>query len=489
MKKRISILSNPTYALYAIVTALLVFIVCINPPVDPDMWWHLKSGQVMWQQKAILTHDQFSFTKLNQPWVNAFWISDLLMYFLVKVGGFPLLLISIALIGTATFLMIFSRSTGPLFIRSFVILLAAISVSPEWTARPQVFSFFLLALLNLWMEKRKQNKKPPLFLLPILFIVWANIHGGFIWGFFLLFASMVGIGFDLLIHKNIALENSRLELKQLAIWTSLSMLAILINPNGLAIWRLPFYTVDVSITIIQEWFSPNFHNLEMQPFLWIVFLLIIGYSLSEKRQSFVDVLKSLGFTYMAFVAQRNIPLSVIVLAPIIIDRFTEYWLKLKRTNINTTEGIPTSSQKVRGAGIINSTLIALIVIAAGARVYFQTSNTLIEETYPVEAVHWIKANRPDGAMFNAYNWGGYLLYNLPDYPVFIDGRADLYGENIIKEWWSIAEGKDKAGDILDSYNINFLLIEPDWPIVEVLKTKNWVVSYQDGIAIIMTRKK
>jgi hypothetical protein len=267
------------------------------------------------------------------------------------------------------------------------------------------------------------------------------------------------------------------------------MLAILINPNGLAIWRLPFYTVDVSITIIQEWFSPNFHNLEMQPFLWIVFLLIIGYSLSEKRQSFVDVLKSLGFTYMAFVAQRNIPLSVIVLAPIIIDRFTEYWLKLKRTNINTTEGIPTSSQKVRGAGIINSTLIALIVIAAGARVYFQTSNTLIEETYPVEAVHWIKANRPDGAMFNAYNWGGYLLYNLPDYPVFIDGRADLYGENIIKEWWSIAEGKDKAGDILDSYNINFLLIEPDWPIVEVLKTKNWVVSYQDGIAIIMTRKK
>ncbi|HBG74562.1 MAG: hypothetical protein A2X25_11055 [Chloroflexi bacterium GWB2_49_20] len=475
--------------LFASITALLVFIVLLNPPIDPDMWWHLKSGQAMWQQKTILTHDQFSFTRFNHPWVNAFWITDLFLFFCVRIGGFPLLLVAIALIGTTTFLTLFFRSNGPFFIRSFVILLAAISVSPGWTARPQVFSFFLFAILNLWMEKRKQNRKPPLYFLPILFIVWANLHGGFIWGFLLLLSTIAGIVIDLLFNKNFDQSNSLFELKQLTIWAGISLFAVLINPNGLAIWRLPFYTIDISIRIIQEWLSPNFHNLEMQPFLWIVFLFIIGYSLSENKHSFVDLLKSLGFTYMAFIAQRNIPLSVIVLTPIIIDNFTEFYSKLSIKNNNSRGVNPPSSQKVRGAGIINLTLITLLLIAASARVYLQTSKTLIERVYPVKAVQWIRANRPDGNMFNAYNWGGYLLFNLPDYPVFIDGRADLYGEDIIKEWWSVIEGKDKADTILDSYNIEFLLIEPGWPIVDVLQAKNWVVSYQDDVSVILTREK
>lgn len=489
MKKILQLINNPTFTLYSIITALLIFIVCINPPIDADMWWHLKSGQIMWQQKAILTQDQFSFTKLNQPWVNAFWISDLIMYFLVSVSGIPFLIIIIALIGCITFLTIFFRSTGPLFIRSFVILIAAISVSPGWTARPQVFSFFLLAILNLWMEKRKLSRNPPLFLLPFFFVAWVNIHGGFIWGFLLLIATIFGMILDLLNCKEDDQSNLRLEIKQLAIWTSISMIAVVINPYGLSIWRLPFYTIDVSISVIQEWLSPNFHNLEMQPFLWIVFLLLIGLSLSEKRQSFVDIFKSLGFIYMAFVSQRNIPLSAIVLAPIIIDSFSDSWSKrIKKESSGADKHLP-RPLKIRGSGIINATLILLMVIVSGGRVYLQTANSIIESSYPYYAVRWVEENHPIGNMFNSYNWGGYLVYNLPMYPVFIDGRADLYGENLIKEWWDIVEGKDKATTLLDSYNINFLLIEPGWPIIDVLLLdNNWEIAYQDDISIILVRR-
>jgi hypothetical protein len=143
-----------------------------------------------------------------------------------------------------------------------------------WTVRPQVISFFLLALLNLWLEKRDQLRTPPLFLLPVLFIAWVNIHGGFIWGFLLLFATLSGMILDLLGQK---IRNENINcgpLKQLAFWTFISMLAVFFNPNGMLIWRLPFYTINVSITVIQEWFSPNFHNLEIQPLFSSYYLLI-----------------------------------------------------------------------------------------------------------------------------------------------------------------------------------------------------------------------
>jgi hypothetical protein len=480
--------ATSTKLLFLIVTSILVFIICINPPVDPDMWWHLKSGQIMWQEKTILTQDIFSFTRFGNPWVNAFWISDLFLYFLYVLGGLPLLIIVISSISTIMFFLMFSRSKGPFFIRSFIILLAAISISPEWTARPQVFSFFLLFLLNLWLEKRKEGKAGPLFLLPFLFIVWVNIHGGFIWGFLLIIATIIGLLLDIFTHHTLNKERDLSEIKQLSMWTFISVFAILINPNGLAIWRLPFYTINVSITVIQEWLSPNFHNLEMQPFLWMVFLLIIGYSLSEKRQSFKDILKAVGFMYLAFVSQRNIPLVVIVITPTIIELFTDFWSRIRTRTISTTENDQRRKINSQYSRILNSIIIILLIILAILRVNLQLSPTLVDEKYPGKAIQSILATSPAGNMFNSYNWGGYLIWNLPKYPVFIDGRADLYGEDIIDEWWGVVNGTDKAMLILDKYNINFIILEPDWPVINILKTNHWNITYQDDISIVMTRK-
>jgi hypothetical protein len=478
---------SPTTKLFAIITFLLVFMVCVNPPIDPDMWWHLRSGQAMWQQKTILTQDQFSYTKFGMPWVNAFWVSDLLMYFLYLIGGFPLLLTAFALIGTLTYFLIFTRTKGPAFIRSLVVVMAAIATSPLWTLRPQIISFFLLSLLNLWMENRKRFRGLPLYFLPILFVAWVNIHGGFIWGFLLIVATLTGLILDLILHKGIDRIRNLIELKQLALWTTISMVAVLINPNGIAIWRLPFYTIDVSISVIQEWFSPNFHNLEMQPFLWLFFLLIIAYSLTEKKGGYTDIIKTLGFSYMAFVSQRNIPLAVLVIAPIIIGNFTEIWLAWEISNSNKLVELNNLNGSLKSSRIINIFLVFLMIFASFGRVYLQSTSPKLANNFPVEAVKWIRANQPPGQMFNSYNWGGYLLWSLPQYPVFIDGRADLYGNDFIEEWWNIANGNLNSNASMDNYNIHFLLLEPNWPIIEKLKVTGWKVSYQDDIAVVLEK--
>ena len=90
-------------------------------------------------------------------------------------------------------------------------------------------------------------------------------------------------------------------------------------------------------------------------------------------------------------------------------------------------------------------------------------------------------------MLNSYNWGGYLTWDLRDYPVFIDGRADLYGDEIIGQWWQIINATDEGFDLLDQWDVHFVLLEPDWPIVGALQNENWSVQYKDDISVVLTR--
>jgi len=191
---------------------------------------------------------------------------------------------------------------------------------------------------------------------------------------------------------------------------------------------------------------------------------------------------------LAFVSQRNIPLAVIVITPIIIERFSDFWSTIRKRTIPASDDVHRSIKNVRGSKILNIILILFLVIFTIIRVKLQLSPTLVEEKYPTKAIQTILATSPEGNMFNSYNWGGYLIWKLPKYPVFIDGRADLYGEDIINEWWAVVNGTDNTMTILDKHNINLIILEPDWPVINILIMNHWRITYQDNISIVMTRK-
>lgn len=121
------------------------------------------------------------------------------------------------------------------------------------------------------------------------------------------------------------------------------------------------------------------------------------------------------------------------------------------------------------------------------RAYSVSALQQVHSGLPLKAVEWIRVNQPEGRMFNAYNWGGYLQWELPEYPVFIDGRADLYGEKTINDWWSIVNATNQGLSLLDSWQVNFVVLEPGWPILERLNQDGWRVLYEDDIAVIMGR--
>jgi hypothetical protein len=271
----------------------------------------------------------------------------------------------------------------------------------------------------------------------------------------------------------------------------LGAFAVGLNPNGLAIWKLPFYTVDVSLAI-QEWHSPNFHRLDLHPILWLLFLVIIALGFSSKKISLFDLFKTLGFAYMTFYSQRSMVLFAIVAAPVAARYLAVVWEDWKSAPIGLwLARIQSSSGNKPLPGrltkILNLTLVALIFAVALFRAYTISLPVMVYQTYPKATVEWIEENQPPGQMFNSYNWGGYLTWDLRDYPVFIDGRADLYGDEIIEQWWQIINATDDGFELLDQWDVNFVLVEPHWPIVNALQAQYWATLFQDDVSVLLGR--
>jgi hypothetical protein len=113
-----------------------------------------------------------------------------------------------------------------------------------------------------------------------------------------------------------------------------------------------------------------------------------------------------------------------------------------------------------------------------------------EETLPYDAVYFIQAENPPGPMFNSYNWGGYLIFKLwPEYPVYIDGRTDLYDDPFIRRYLKVMVAEDGWEQTLDEDGINLVVVERDSSLAKLLRRDSaWTEAYQDEMAAILTRK-
>jgi len=478
-----------TQTLLEFLVPILVFIILTRAQQDADMWWHLRAGQDMWQSKSILLTDTFSYTRAGQPWVNAFWISEIVFYLLYKLGGFFSLTVLVALTGATTFYFLFRRMEGNKFVNAFIILLATITAAPIWSPRPQIFSFLILALLDGWLLKQIQkNNKSSLGILIPVFAFWANIHGGWIWGFLLLASYIIGIALDNLSKENRFAPSNWKFLLYLIFWSLAAGLAVGLNPNGISIWRLPFTTANVSMQI-QEWASPDFHQMEFQPLLWMLFLLIITAVLAKPKTYWTSLLKIIGFAYLTFVSERNIAVFAIIAAPTLAE-----WSNIAIENIKADLSIhideqaaPLFSENINIT--INTTLLVVIGLTALGRAYLVSTPMEVNRNVPVSAVEWLNENQASGHLFNSYNWGGYLAWSLPQSPVFIDGRADLYGNELINDWWNVVDGTPQGFAILDQWKVQTILLEPTWPIIKLLPSSGWREVYHDNMAVIFVREK
>jgi len=469
---------------------LAVFSMAARVSMDNDTWWHLRAGQWMVENHSLLRTDPFSYTRADASWQYPGWLVEVPMYLIYRYMGPGGLNLWTAAMVTLAFIFVWPTLSGGAFLRAFVIVLAAATSALYWAARPYLVTFVMAAVFLWVLEDFRWKKANRLWLLPVLMVVWVNSHGGFLAGFLIWAAYFVGEIISLKIEgRKIRFILHPSSLILLAIG-GLMLLAVCINPSGPVMLAYPIKTVGIGAlkNYIQEWQSPDFHSLQAQPFAWLLFLTLGAIGFARRRLALTDFFLVAGFAYMGLLAVRNVALFALA-APMVLTRHAEPLLdganRLLKKPVVVSEATP------RWQRWVNWALFGLIAIAVAARVILVLPQSVNENAFrqnlPVEAVAFLRDNRPAGRLFNMYNWGGYLLWELPAYPVFVDGRTDLYDDALINEWLKTIRGENGWQENLDRWQINTVLVDPGAALVEELEHAGWKQLFKDPVAVIYTR--
>lgn len=477
-----------TRRLFVLLFLIALYTMAVRPTLDPDMWWHLRTGQAI-ATNGIPKQDLFSFTVSDHPWTTHEWLSEVIMWGAYQVGGLPGLMVFFPLIILLTFGLVYLATDGRPFLAAFVTLLAAITSAIVWDARPQMFNLLFTAAFVVIVEqyKKGQIRRRALWLLPFLTVIWVNLHSGYLFGIVVLGAYIVGDGLQRWLRPQVDTLDWP-SLKWLAGITAVSFLAAALNPSGIALWTYPFTTLtSPSMQIyIQEWHSPDFHAKIFWPFIAVMGLGAIGWMYSQKRPSLSHLFLFAGPAFMGLLSARNIPLFAITAVPF-----------LARGLLSASEGTPLypvlsgqaasappSSFMKQANGIL--AVVALLTAVLWTSTKIASNDSAIAERFPVAAVDYLQAHgMAQQRGYNSYNWGGYLIWR--GLPVFVDGRADVYGDDFLFYYRKTFDPQSDWQKPLDDYQVQYILLERDSPPTTVLiASGQWQEIYHDDLAAIFT---
>lgn len=516
-----------------LVAILAVFTMALRFSIGPDTYWHLRVGDWILSEGSLPKLDPFSLTRLGSEWIYPGWLAQIALIAVYQWLGFPGLNLMTALSVAAAFGFVWITMNGRPLTRAFVLLLAATASAVYWSARPHIFTFLFTAV-TLWaLDRFRRKGSRVIWLLPVMTAVWANVHGGFVIPILLLGLEVLATMLDLLLPKlRIAIqgqgdtaghegdiatlqhagavEDGRPEesaegankgvpesaakqdpnvgrLKTLIGVGLISVGAIVVNPFGVDMLAYPFRTVSIGVLqdFIQEWQSPNFHQSEVQPFLWLLLLVLAAMAISPKRPTTIELIHIGTFAYLGFLAARNIALFALVAAPVLsrhLDAILMHWLPRRRDVQDL------SPRVTRPLNMVLLVLIAFAALVKGALpLSSQFNEETIMESMPVRAVEYLRVNHPEGPLLNSYNWGGYVLWSLfPEYLTFVDGRTDLFDDVILEEYLDIWRGNDGWQESLDKWGIRTVLIETDAPLARELLREGWTTVHEDDQASVFT---
>ncbi len=494
------------------VTFLAIFAMAAQPSLDSDTWWHLRTGQWILENRAIPAVDPFSYTRAGEAWPHPGWLIQIPMIWIYQALGPGGLNLWVALMVTAAFMLVWRTLSGGVFLRAFVLVIAAATSGVYWAARPYLVTFLMSAAFLAILESIRKDttpsdepegtllaQKPPpsslkrLLRLPVLMVIWVNSHGGFatgflIWGTYL--AGELARAAQRLVNREPLISEDRY---RLAWWSGsgvLMVLAVCLNPDGPVMLLYAFKTVSIDALqdFILEWQSPDFHLAQAQPALWLLLMLIAALGVSRQRIRLTDFLLAAGFTYLALLAWRNLALFALAL-PMVITRHAADPLAEFGGRVGFHGA--SADRPVGLQALLNTMLLAALALAAIARAAvafpLESNREAWRQTLPVDAVSYLEVNPQPGRLFNSYNWGAYLIWELPEQPVFIDGRTDLYNDDVIGQWLKVVRGDTGWQETLDHWGVHLLLIEPSLPLNPLLPDNGWIEIYRDEVAVIYRR--
>lgn len=493
---------------FYIVALLLVFFMTIRAPVDSDMLWHLRLGEDTLNHGWPVMEDVYSYTREGTPWVNQSWLAEVVLIGFFRLWGYAGLSLCVGLVAVACAGLLMKQMESPALLRAGVVILAVLVMAPVLTPRPHISSLVMLSLLsyNLYLYK-KRGRDYIWWTLP-QFWIWGNLHGGFPLGIIFLVLTIAGEIGNHLWAKLADHQMTWKQIEKLSIITAASALVVMIHPYGMGIWKVAFETVNIKAlqSFIEEWASPNFHIAAQQPFVWMLLILMMVVWIAKEKMDWSEILPVLAFSYACFMARRNFGPFAIVAAPVLTKYLSKTlmiwtdaiqpWIKNIQKKFRLSdeqarkliEGDPGKSKPINL--LVTGLLLGVCLMKLFVVSYPPSVEKWNELIFPVTGSSWIEEHYPDSKVFNSYTWGGYMMWAMPDHPVFVDGRTDLYGDEIIGEWISVVQGDEGWQDILDKWGVDLVFIEPEQPVAKLMPfTSKWNEVYRDDLSVVFVREK
>lgn len=448
---------------------------------DPDMWWHLKIGEVISTTHSIPTTDLFSYTAIHHPVVPQEWFSELLIYGAYHFGGYPGLMLwlclftSLLLIAGYALCSAYSRNAKIGFVGAMVMwLFATVGLS----VRPQLIGYLLL-VLELLLVHLGRTRNPRWFLaLPLLMLLWVNCHGSFFFGLMVLGIYLLCSFFNFRVGSLICIGEVRH--RRMLLWAILlSIGAVFINPVG---WKQVVYPLDtllrqpVNLAAVQEWQPLTLSDPRGVALLAVLLVIFIILLVRRSEILHFDELLLLAVgSWLALSHQRMAIVFGILAAPVLARLIAPLW-----------DNYHPEKDRIAPNAVMLALAALAIFFAFPRRAALEKQ---VNEKSPAGAVAYIQTHHLSGNMLNAYGYGGYLIWAMPQHPVFIDGRADLYEwAGVLVPFGQWAMLQSNPNDLLEKYHIAFCLLQRNSTSAKIMTLlPGWRQVYADDQSVIFIR--
>ena len=454
--------------------------------LDLDVWWHLKVGEWIVAHRAVPHTGILSRTAANRPWVAYSWgyevpLSRAYAWFgLVGIGVFGTLL-TLA-VAYAVYWMV-RRLSGKFWVACILATVTCSAFLFSLMPRPVFLSMILFAVtLVLILDSHRAGRAELLYWLPLVFLVWANCHIQFVYGIFVvgLFTGvhlLQQLGAHFGTAPDFALP-SGLPARKLVLIFAACVLATCLGPYSYHLYPVVSAYAGSKFPYA---FIREFKALNFRAYSHYVELLLAGAAFfTLGRHKYVDLFKLALLTVASVVAFRTMRDSwflCITAAACIADSCG------KEVERERSETLPEK------AGLAAALALLLFLIARNTGFDTRGLDAAMSSVFPVKAVNFLRRNPQSGPLYNTFDWGGFLTWYMPDYPVAIDGRTDLYGDELDMRFFESEKGDESY--ISDPYlnESGVILLQKEKPLAAILSgDQRFQMIYEDRLAVVFVRR-
>ena len=470
-----------------------------------DFWWHLKMGEVIATTASIPRTDLFSFTNFGNLFVLQNWLAELLYYGTYRLGGFPLLVLSNSLLLVAGFIPIYAlcvRAAGSVRMGALVAFAAAIGGYVNM--RPQNFSFVLFSYYYWILVCYRTRRRDWVWMLPLLMIIWVNLHGAFVLGIALVGLYLASESVRRIIDPARTDALTTGELRKLLFVFVLCIAATFMSPE---LFKVYDYVQGVMAyqQFVAEWQPPKIDDaLGILAFYGPLFAGILVFTYARVKPNLTDIAVFLAFAVLGLKSLRNAAWFGIVAYPLIAQHLptisSRSLMSLRRfpwvdriavlLHFSNRDAQPHFRMNVLVASL------ALLVLAAQSPwirpSLYKTS--LFDVNTPVAAMDFIDSHDLNGNIYHPQIYGDYLIWRLwPKQKSFFDGRVHIFDLEFVRDYLRLPQDSHWE-QLLARWNIRYLLLSKNPNDEENVKmahaaqaSGHWTKLYEDGISVIFEK--